>query len=179
MQFNVADLLKGPQGATREYVVDEKPNFELIGAECPGHLQGHVTLMRTQQGILVEASLSLMVELTCARCLGPAETKLEVNIAEEFRPTVDVLTGERIYPEPEEFLGDDIMISPQHILDLDEPARQEFEVAIPLKPLCSEACAGLCPICGQNLNEGPCNCLHESDLRWEALRHLLDEGATQ
>jgi uncharacterized protein len=90
-----------------------------------------------------------------------------------------VLTGERIYAEPEEYLSEDVLISSQHILDLDEPARQEFEVAVPFKPLCQAECAGLCQTCGEDLNEGPCGCQSEGDSRWGALRRLLDEGATQ
>ena len=46
-------------------------------------------------------------------------------------------------------------------------------VALPLKPLCREDCAGLCPQCGANLNEGPCGCEPDTeDDRWAALREL-------
>ncbi|MGQ9553562.1 MAG: YceD family protein [Anaerolineae bacterium] len=179
MRFNVADLLKGPRGATRVFQIDEEPQFELEDAWLLGNLTGTVELMRTQQGILVRADLRVDAEVLCARCLKPTGTTLEAHMEEEFRPTVDVLTGHRVWPEPEEFLSDDVMIDGQHVLNLDEPARQEFEVAIPLKPLCQPDCPGLCPNCGKDLSQGDCECEPEADERWSDLRHLLDEGATQ
>jgi uncharacterized protein len=42
-----------------------------------------------------------------------------------------------------------------------------------MKKLCSEDCKGLCPSCGKNLNDGPCNCAEEIiDPRWELLQKL-------
>jgi uncharacterized protein len=179
MRFNVADLLKGPRGASSVFQIDEQPRFELEGAKLLGNLMGTVELMRTQQGILVIADLKADAGIPCARCLKPTRTTLEAHIEEEFRPTVDVFTGHRIWPEPEEFLSDDVMIDAQHVLDLDEPARQELEIAIPLKPLCRLACPGLCPSCGRDLGQGDCDCAPETDERWSDLRQFLSEGATQ
>jgi uncharacterized protein len=45
-----------------------------------------------------------------------------------------------------------------------------------MKPLCEENCAGLCPSCGSNLNDGPCDCKHEAiDPRWEGLQGLSEQ----
>lgn len=179
MRFNVADLLKGPCGTTRAISIDEEPQFELADARLLGNVVGHVELMRTQQGVLVGARLRTDVEVTCARCLKPTTRTLEAVIEEEFRPTVDVFTGHRIWPDPEESLSDEIMINEQHVLDLDEPVRQELQVAIPMKPLCREDCPGICPRCGADLSEGPCQCRPEADERWHELRDLLSEVATE
>jgi uncharacterized protein len=179
MQFHVAGLLKAQRGSTRNLRIDEEPGFELQGARLLGHVSGVVVLMRTQQGILVQAELRVGAEVPCARCLTPAPTDLKVTFAEEYRPTIDVFTGHHLWPEPEEFLSDDLMINEQHVLDLDEAARQEFQVAIPLKPLCREQCPGLCSSCGQDLNQGRCNCAAEPDARWRDLGDLLQEAATE
>ncbi|MHB0876363.1 MAG: YceD family protein [Anaerolineae bacterium] len=179
MRFHVADLLKGPRGATRVIQIDEQPLFELEGARLLGNVTGTVELMRTQQGILVRAKLQADAEVTCARCLKAAPDTLRVEFEEEFHPTIDVFTGHKVWPEPEEFLSDDIMIDEQHVLDLDEPARQEFQVAIPIKPLCREDCPGICPACGQDLSEGQCQCGPEPDARWSELRDFLNEVATE
>ena len=179
MLFSVADLLKGPQGAANVFQVDEEPRFELEGARLLGNVTGVVELLRTQQGILVRSDLTVQAEVPCARCLKPKVTALLAQIEDEFRPTVDVFTGHRIFPEPEEFLDEDVLIDAQHVLNLDEPARQEFQLAIPTKPLCHEECVGLCSQCGKDLNEGECDCPPEGAELWSGLRHLLSEGATQ
>jgi uncharacterized protein len=52
--------------------------------------------------------------------------------------------------------------------------RQYALLAIPMKPLCREGCAGLCPTCGRNLNQGPCDCPPQVlDPRLSGLRKLL------
>jgi uncharacterized protein len=52
--------------------------------------------------------------------------------------------------------------------------RQALLLSLPMQPLCKPDCAGLCPICGQDLNQGPCDCVSvEIDPRWEKLGLLL------
>ena len=48
-------------------------------------------------------------------------------------------------------------------IDLGHLVMEQLHLALPMKPLCSETCKGLCPQCGTNLNTGSCNC----DPRWE------------
>ena len=173
MEYNVAGLLKAPHGEMRHHEVDEEPSFALIGARLTGHIVGSVGLMRTQQGVLVQADLQVEAEVTCARCLRPAHTVLAVHISEEFRPSVDIRTGMRLWPEPDEFIEDELFLDEHHVLHLDEVVRQELEASIPIKPLCRPDCAGLCPHCGADLNEEQCQCAQPIDVRWEALRQLL------
>jgi uncharacterized protein len=67
-------------------------------------------------------------------------------------------------------------IDRNHIVDLSELIRQTLLVNLPLQPLCRAECAGLCPQCGKNLNEGPCDCPTETvDPRFAALESLLDD----
>ncbi|WP_411676644.1 YceD family protein [Caproicibacter sp.] len=59
-------------------------------------------------------------------------------------------------------------------LDLDKLMREDILLELPTKFLCSDDCRGLCPICGKNLNEGPCDCGgHPTDPRLEVLEKLL------
>jgi len=62
-------------------------------------------------------------------------------------------------------------------LDLRPAVREEWLLAAPAFPLCREDCKGLCPRCGADLNEGPCNCPPEPDARWTALQDHA-QGAT-
>jgi uncharacterized protein len=69
------------------------------------------------------------------------------------------------------------IIDEHHILDLTEAIRQYALLALPMKPLCQESCAGLCPSCGHNLNQGACNCPPEAgDPRWSELNELASVG---
>ena len=148
MQMNVSQLLQEPIGATRRQQMDEAVDVIGDGAKYPVHGE---------------------VELSCSRCDARYRQPLHLEFEEEFVPTIDIHTGVTLEPpEAGVFTIDD-----HHILDVSEAIRQYALTAIPLKALCSATCAGLCPTCGKNLNEGPCECPAEpTDPRWAKLRGL-------
>lgn len=169
MQINVSQLLQDPIGSTREYRVDEAA--DIIGDGREYNVRGDCHLLRTQRSILVKCALDTEVELTCNRCLGQFRHPLKINFEEEFLPTVDVVSGAPL-PLPEE--AGYFTIDERHTLDLTEAIRQYAVMAIPMKVLCDKDCAGLCPKCGQNLNQGKCDCpAQEVDPRWSELTKLL------
>lgn len=153
MQINVSQLLREPMGSTRDYQIDEAADISDDGEDCL--VQGEARLMHTQRSILAECKLDTDVELTCSRCLSLFRYPVTLNFQEEYLQTVDVVSGAPL-PPPEE--AGAFTIDERHILDLTEAVRQYTLLAIPMKPLCREDCAGLCPICGHNLNEGRCDC---------------------
>ncbi len=152
MQINVSQQLKASIGSIRNYKVSEIVNI----AGSNSMFQGEVRLTRTDRGILVKGTLHTEVEVTCSRCLSLFSYPLVLNIEEEYFPITDVVSGASL-PLPEE--PGCFTINERHILDLTEVIRQYVLLVIPMKPLCREDCAGLCPSCGRNLNQGPCNCL--------------------
>jgi uncharacterized protein len=137
-----------------------------------GHLvQGGIELLRTNRSILAKGILTTEVELTCSRCLSLFRYPLSLNIEEEYIPTIDIVSGVPL-PMPEE--PGSFTIDEHHIIDFTEAIRQYTVMSIPMKPLCREECAGLCPNCGRNLNHGPCSCPQpEVDPRWSGLIELL------
>jgi len=155
MQFNVSQLLKSPVGATREYDLDPGERLRLDEETTATVDAGHVRLDRTNTGILARGHVDATADLTCARCLDEAATAVGVDVAEEFEPSVDVISG-RPLPPPENELT--FTIDQNHILDLGEALRQNIVAALPIQPLCRPDCAGLCPTCGANLNDGSCRC---------------------
>ncbi len=152
MQINVSQQLKEAIGSIRNYEVSEI--IDIAGGNSM--VQGKVGLMRTDRGILVKGTLHTEVEATCSRCLSLFGYPLTLNIEEEYFPITDVVSGASL-PLPEE--PGCFTIDERHILDLTEAIRQYVLLAIPMKPVCGEDCAGLCPSCGHSLNLGPCNCL--------------------
>jgi uncharacterized protein len=95
------------------------------------------------------------LELGCSRCLEPFS--LDVDAPFDLR----YLPASAMSSDPErEVLDEDLDLSyyrDDHI-DLNELLREQFYLALPMKPLCREDCRGLCPQCGANLNTAACAC---------------------
>jgi len=167
VQINVSQQLKDPIGSIRDYVVNEI--VDIAGGNSP--VQGEVGLMRTDRSILAKGTLHTEIELTCSRCLSLFSCPLTLNIEDEYFPTSDTVTGDSL-PLPDE--PGCFTIDEYNILDLTEAIRQYALMAAPMKPLCGEDCAGLCPTCGCNLNQASCNCPPEpADSRWSELGKLV------
>ncbi len=169
MQINVSQLLKASIGTTRDYEVNE--TIDITGGSEGSPVRGDIKLIRTLRGILVKGLLRTEVYLSCSRCLSPFRCTLSLDFQEEYVPLVDVNSGAPL-PVPEDPTS--FTIDEHHTLDLTEAIRQYTMLAIPMKPLCLEQCAGLCHHCGRNLNEGPCDCpAPETDPRLASLTRLL------
>lgn len=172
-QWNVAQLLKEPIGATRNYtavatVLQNEPDISQIGP-----LTGPILLLRTGEGVLLEGTLSGQVAVACSRCLKPVMQAVTVTLEEEFKPTLDVVRG-TFLPTDEEDAA--LLIDDHHILDISEVLRQAVLLAVPMQVLCRPDCAGFCQTCGQDLNEGDCDCSDdEGDPRWDQLSALLED----
>jgi uncharacterized protein len=168
LQINVAQLLKAPIGATRNYNVEEE--VDILGKNRL--VRGDVELTRSDRSILVHAVLRVDVDLECGRCVSKFNAPLTLDIQEEYLPRINIATGEAL-PRAEED-KEAFAIDERNILDLLEAVRQYALLAVPMKPLCKPDCAGLCPTCGYNLNQGDCPCPpQEIDPRWDKLRQLF------
>lgn len=167
MQINVSQLLREPVGSSREYEVDGAVD---IGDTKGCAVQGTVSLMHTPDGILARLKVATGVNLECSRCLSHYAHRLNLKFEEEFAPTVDAVNGAPL-PPPDEGV---FTIDGHHVLDLSDAIRQYALMAIPMKPLCKEDCAGLCQSCGRNLNQGSCDCPKQvTDPRLSELTKLL------
>ncbi len=170
LQINVSQQLKAPIGSKRVYQVDEK--VDIAGSDCL--VQGEIELVRADRSILATGTLQTEIELTCSRCLSLFGYPLTIHFEEEYFPTIDVFSGA---PLPQSDEPDSFTIDEHNILDLTEAIRQYALLAIPIKPLCAEDCAGLCPTCGANLNEVSCSCPPKAaDPRWAELKKLTLTG---
>jgi len=172
-QWNVAQLLKEPIGATRHFDVLATVLQAEADVTQAAPLTGRVSMLRTNLGVLIQGVLAGSVTVECTRCLKPVTIPVTVELEEEFKPTVDVVRGAYV-PVDEEDTA--LLIDEHHVLDIGEVLRQAVLLAVPIQVLCRPDCAGLCQTCGQDLNEGTCDCAdEESDARWEQLSALLDD----
>lgn len=174
MRYNVAQLLKDETGQTRQYQLHEDISALDPGLVPLSSLDGRIQMIRTADGILVTGQLRTSLEMLCSRCAEPFSLPLQFRLEEEFRPSVDIATGATLpIPSDDEAAT---RIDEHHIVDLAEVLRQDILLAIPPFPVCRSKCAGLCPVCGKNWNEGTCNCkTEEIDPRLQVLKQLLDE----
>ena len=175
LAINVAGLLGSTVGTTRRYpFADLRLDLgdDLLQAEP---IVGSVRLTRTNRGLLVDGRLTTALVEACGRCLTPIAAAVEIDLREEALPTVDLESGQPLDPAEE---PDVLRIDEHHVLDLEPAVRDAISLAEPMKVLCREACAGLCPDCGRDLNLEPHRHEREPDPRLAPLARLLDEERT-
>ncbi len=145
-------------GSKRE--IEEKikiDNIKFRGKkiEIPELFKLQLTIYNTSDTFVFTGKLTGKLLLECSRCL------------EEYKYPVEIDLNEEIEKEDIENLKE---------VDLSKLFIENILLSIPIKPLCSQDCKGLCPECGQNLNESQCDCDTETlDPRMAKLKDLLDE----
>ncbi len=115
------------------------------------------------------ATTRLMLE--CGRCLDAMEVPVDARFELRYVPQADN-RGE----DEREIVEDDLTTAfyREGALDVVDMLREQFQLALPMKPLCAESCRGLCPECGANLNRANCGCEPKwVDPRLEPLKALL------
>ncbi len=111
-----------------------------------------------------------ILELPCSRCLESFTLPVDPAFDLRYQPHAhNTGEGEREIEE------DDLTTAfyDNDEIDLGQLMREQFYLALPMKPLCREDCNGLCALCGTNLNRGRCDCKREwEDPRFASLRTL-------
>ncbi len=160
LKINVGFLLVEGVGQSRDTELDVPIPVRVSDDLMLNGLHGTLHLSRNSRGVLVEGTLATQLHTDCARCLEDATIPVEIDLQELY-----------VYPpEP----GVPFVVADDGNLDLAPLIREEAIVSTPQIALCRPDCAGLCPNCGANLNEGPCGCDPEPiDPRMAALSQLL------
>lgn len=113
------------------------------------------------------------LSLDCGRCLEPFDFPVDAPFDLLYVPHAEnqAAPGEEEREVEEDDLGTAYYRDER--IDLGQLLREQFYLAVPMKPLCRDACRGLCPRCGTNLNTGTCECTETwTDPRLEGLRAL-------
>ena len=113
------------------------------------------------------------IEMTCGRCLEA----FTLPVAGEF--DLRYVPRAENAGEDERELGEDDLTTAfydEDRIDIGQLIAEQFHLALPMKPLCSEGCKGLCPHCGTNWNAGTCNCSEKwEDPRLAVLKTLAQK----
>jgi len=133
----------------------------------PAHARLKVALNGDR--VRVTGHVNAALEIACSRCLKPVGLDIDKNVDLEYWPDPNV-EGEEISLSYDEL---NIGFYRNDQLDLSGVISEQIVLEIPMKPVCDEACQGLCPQCGADLNETACTCEPvTSDPRWDALLDL-------
>ena len=135
----------------------------------PLHAIGSAELLpESGEQIRVWGSYTVEMVVQCDRCLARTRLPLQAGFDLYYWPASDV-------PEEEEVkidAGEAEIGFYEDGLELEDILREQVLLALPMQRVCSEACKGICPGCGQNRNETTCDCKPAVDDRWGALRNL-------
>lgn len=172
MLFDVLRELRQPVGSVNEFDLHEAQ--AKAGDVTIRDLEGAVRFLRTDRGLLARTRASGLIDEECSRCLTPTQSPVTVDFEEEYVPLLDANTGSpiRLREQEEEEV---FRINSRWELDLREGLRQYILMNEPAKPLCKADCAGLCPVCGADMNAGPHECEPPTDERWSALAGLKND----
>ena len=150
----------------RERVEIELEPLRLAGQEYeprPNPVAADLVVSRALTGTVLELAFAVSLHGPCFRCLEDAELALSLRLREYQA------TKPESEEESTEYIADDQ-------LDLTAWARDEIVLALPEQILHDPDCAGLCPVCGKDLNLEPHEHVEErTDPRWEALSRLREE----
>ena len=127
-------------------------------------------LAHTGGEIRIQGRYNVVMSAECDRCLQKARFPLERNFDLFYRPMAVIARDQEVEIDEGEA---EIGFYEHGGLELEDILREQVLLALPMQRVCSEACRGICPVCGKNRNETRCDCKIESaDDRWGALREL-------
>lgn len=141
-----------------------------FGVECAmaEPLAATVQVIPGGNGFLIRGNIAGSVTVPCDNCAEDAVIVLQHDF-EEFEPLPES-QGDAQDPDASQYMrGEGVDAE----IDMAALLWEQFQLAMPGKPLCREDCKGLCPKCGVNLNQGSCDCAdEEGDPRFAALRNV-------
>jgi uncharacterized protein len=168
MKIVLADITDEGLDLTFEETLEPGPYKPLTPVKAALHVDkfGHE--------VFVRGTVRALLELECSRCLKvfPFESDSGVDVV--YHP-LEELGGEERHEIKDDELDTDFYRGDE--VDIGDLVKEQVILSIPLKPLCSESCRGICPSCGTDLSTDTCTCeTRETDPRLEILKQLLDKG---
>jgi uncharacterized protein len=165
LRFNFGFLLEASLGTSRVMELDY-PTIRVSEDVTLTPLQGRFTATRTSEGVYVNGRFQSAIHTECVRCLEDTLVPVFIEMDELFYYPPEAK------PQNEDAFAFD---GETGFIDLGPLMRELSLLAMPIQPLCRPDCQGLCMECGQNLNEGDCDCTNDDlDPRMAILRSLLE-----
>lgn len=162
MRLNLGFLVSATIGTSRDFTFDATEirlgdDFDLF------NFDGIIKVTRTPQGLLTQGNFTGSLPLECVRCLNDYEQFLSWEFTELFAFTRDNITDSGLLMPEDGFI------------DFEDIVREYGILEIPISPICASECKGLCPVCGENLNEVDCGHRKpDTDSPFSALKDLIE-----
>lgn len=169
LRLDISYLVKGSPGTYKEFEfnfpqLNFSPELTLVD------ILGKIIISVTEDGVVADGKLAALTQLSCSRCLKSYWQPLEINFTEMFSAHPAGDSGNDLGEQP---------LPADGAIDLTPIIRDYATLEIPIRQLCSEDCKGLCPVCGENLNQEDCGHRQESfDPRMAELQKLLENKET-
>lgn len=169
MVMNLSEVLSEPHKAIDEILTSDMKQVSVGGRTFPVERMSPVHIHAEYAGekkLRITGGTDLTVIIPCDRCLTDVPTKIELSF--EKNVNTDLENGE------DDGESDEANYIDGYHLDVEQLLYNEILVGWPMKVLCSEDCKGICSVCGQNLNEGSCDCEDTSlDPRMSVIRDVF------
>ncbi len=177
MVINVVRVRKA-FGCVEDFsLYEQSKNLDVSGETVEFTQPVEVKVRATNLGssILLQGRIQTEVKLTCSRCLDSFLLGVDTEFSEEMVHVSEIPAYLADHPEAQE--EENYSVYSGEELELSSRVMEHLVLALPMKPLCSEECKGLCPKCGRNLNrDGECSCdLRQVDPRLAGLAKLLSK----
>lgn len=148
-------------------------NITVTEIRITSPVKGFLKITKVKTEVMAQGAIDTNVELQCSRCLKNFILPLKNSISVVYHPVEEIISEEAHALKDDEL---EIGFYRSSVFDTDDLIREQILLALPMKPLCSSDCKGLCSKCGTDLNLVKCNCeTKEIDLRLAVLKQLLDK----
>ncbi|MBN2654530.1 MAG: DUF177 domain-containing protein [Nitrospirae bacterium] len=142
---------------------------EAVSIISPVRAQLHI--IKNGSDVVLTGDVSAEVDLCCSRCLKNFASSINSRIEVSYHPSSGISRDDHHQLKDEEletgyYIDDEI--------NTDDVLMEQLLLSVPMKPLCSQNCEGLCPVCGVDRNQNKCSCsTKEPDPRLKQLEQLL------
>ncbi|NQW03257.1 MAG: DUF177 domain-containing protein [Acidobacteria bacterium] len=179
MLFDISRLRTGVDDVNRSYAPEAFADLtDDMTVSGPTDVVGTVS-RDGRTAVVLKARVTSAFETRCSRCLESYAVPVDAEVETRFVPPAEfatvtaataakdgalLKTGAARPDEVESDVKDhDFGLAEYHdeAIDLGAVVREQLYLALPMKPLCTEACKGLCPVCGVNWNRETCECQQE------------------
>jgi len=133
-----------------EEVADAGDDYQIVEP-----VQVDLEIHKDHARVRMVGTVRTTLEVTCSRCLEPFRVPFDGSFDLRYAPATELgADGDNELAEDDL----DTSVYRDDQIDLSEMLREQFYLALPMKPLCRDECRGLCPSCGTNRNTGACTC---------------------
>lgn len=154
MRIDVRELELGPLALKGEIPLSEL-GFDPSEIQILTQIQIDLTAERQAIEVRIRGQLTTEVGLPCSRCLEPVRIPVDTRFDQFYESNAEhLLHGEIALHEIDTEIG----FYSGDFIEVNDIAREQILLSLPMKPICREDCKGLCPNCGKNRNLKDCNC---------------------